>query len=121
MTNPPSSTIFAAPVRKQIDSGANHASAPIAKYKHRNDTHRLRNNQAAKITIIHSEQCAGNDMRTQYNYKLSVNMKPPPCFRDKSPSSGKRQYKEMYAISIYRYIYIFYIYILHVEFARLLY
>jgi hypothetical protein len=119
MTNPPSSTIFAAHARKQIDSGANHASAPIAKYKHRNDEYRLQNNQAVKINIIHSVQCAGKDIRTQY--KLSTNMKPPPRFSDKSPSSGKRQYKEIYDLSIHRYIYTFYIYILHVVFVRLLY
>ena len=69
MTNPTSSIIFAAHVRKQIDSGANHASALTANYKHRNDTHRLQNYKAAKDNIIHSLQCAGKDMRTQYNYK----------------------------------------------------
>jgi hypothetical protein len=79
MTNPTSSTIFAAHARKQIDSGANHASAPTAKYTHRNDTHRLQNNQAAKINIIHSVQCAGKDISTEYNYKLYIPLscRPP--------------------------------------------
>jgi hypothetical protein len=106
MTNPPPSTIFAAHVRKQIDSGANHASAPIANYRHQNDTHRLQNNQAAKINIIHSVQCTGKDIHTQYNYKLSINLKPPPSFSDKWPSSGKHN---IWHINSSIYLYILYV------------